>query len=438
MRFVLTDGDGGTSVNIDTTVNVTTVNDTPTDIALSKNTLFTLEANGATVGILSDTDVDGPSGQATYSILKVTNPTSVDVTSSNLFGISGSNLTAATPSTLTPGNYTLQVQVNDGGAPAGIFSKNLAVTVIGNTLTVTTAADDAVGASLAADLADDGGLSLREALNWAAVGMKIDFDLEAATAGQQGGTITLGSVLTVGTNGLTIDGDLDNDGKPDVTLSGNNLVQVMQVNGGVTGGNSAAGGGLSNSGTLTLTNSIVSVNKASSSNNSMGGGIYNAGTLTLVNSTVSGNTAITDQTGIIEGGGIKNEGTLTLINSTVSGNNAANGGGIFNHRSTLDLINSTVSGNTTTNLGSGIVTVGGTMTLTNSTVSNNTTSSPGNGIFCTAGGILTLHNSVVAGNSGVDVSLFGDSSTMTATNSYIGLAYDDLGIYDWGISRYHL
>ena len=70
------------------------------------------------------------------------------------------------------------------------------------------------------------------------------------------------------------------------------------------------GGGIFNSGTLTLTNSVVSGN-ASADN---GGGIYNDGTLTLINSTVSGNDAD------FLGGGILNSGTLTLINSTVSGN----------------------------------------------------------------------------------------------------------------------
>jgi len=409
-------------------------NAAPTDIALSKNTLFTLDANGATVGILSDTDVDGPSGQATYSILKVTNPTSVDVTSSNLFGISGSNLTAATPSTLTPGNYTLQVQVNDGGAPAGIFSKNLAVTVIGNTLTVTTAADDAVGASLAADLADDGGLSLREALNWAAAGMKIDFDLEAATAGQQGGTITLGSVLTVGTSNLTVDGDLDNNGTPDITLSGGNAVKVMQVNGSVTGllldgltlsggRASSSGGGMTNAGSsTTFKNGVISGNTALES---YGGGLYNAGTLTLINSTVSGNSVTHTAMGANgQGAGATNAGTLTLINSTVSGNTASvHGGGLYNMTGTLKLINSTVSGNHAGGEGGGLIAGSGSVTLTNSTVTNNNgqtfPSSMTGGIFVGSGGILTLQNSVVAENSGTNIKLFNGPSA-SANYSYLG------------------
>ena len=97
-----------------------------------------------------------------------------------------------------------------------------------------------------------------------------------------------------------------------------------------------------------------------------GGGILNTGTLTLNNSTVSGNTADND------GGGICNEATLTLTNSTVSGNTATVGGGIFNFLGMAEVINSTVSGNTAT-LGGGITnTANAILRLSNATVSNNT------------------------------------------------------------------
>jgi predicted outer membrane repeat protein len=74
-----------------------------------------------------------------------------------------------------------------------------------------------------------------------------------------------------------------------------------------------------------------------------GAGINNSGTLTLRNSTVSNNRATSN------GGGIFNDGTLTLRHSTVSGNNTAgqlgNAGGIFNDGGTVTLRHSTVSGN---------------------------------------------------------------------------------------------
>ncbi len=97
--------------------------------------------------------------------------------------------------------------------------------------------------------------------------------------------------------------------------------------------------GITNGGTLTLTDSTVSGNSGEDA-----GGISNTGTLALTNSTVSGNTA----TGYLLGGagGIWNFGTLKLTNSTVSRNTGPNVGGIYNFGA-LTLANSTVSGNMT-------------------------------------------------------------------------------------------
>ena len=78
-----------------------------------------------------------------------------------------------------------------------------------------------------------------------------------------------------------------------------------------------------------------------------GGGIYNSGTLTLVNSTVSGNSAA-------QGGGIYNEDGITnLFNVTITNNQADDksggqgvGGGIFNsNKGTFNFQNSILAGN---------------------------------------------------------------------------------------------
>ncbi|MDP2323302.1 MAG: DUF2341 domain-containing protein, partial [Gammaproteobacteria bacterium] len=58
VRYVLTDGDGGTSANYDTTVTVSGVNDAPTDLALSANTVAENAPNGTVVGTASTTDPD--------------------------------------------------------------------------------------------------------------------------------------------------------------------------------------------------------------------------------------------------------------------------------------------------------------------------------------------------------------------------------------------
>jgi len=111
----------------------------------------------------------------------------------------------------------------------------------------------------------------------------------------------------------------------------------------------------------------------------------------LNNSFVSGNT----------GGGIVNSGTLTLNYSTVSGNTATKeGGGIvnsminFNEAGRVTLNNSAVSGNSVTGTGSsgGGIYNNGTVTLNNSTVSGNSvtgTSSSGGGIFIQNYGYLS-------------------------------------------------
>ncbi len=69
-----------------------------------------------------------------------------------------------------------------------------------------------------------------------------------------------------------------------------------------------------------------------------GGGIYDRSSETLVeNSTISGNKAAA-------GGGVYNRATLTVSNSTISKNNAGDGGGIFTARD-LTLKRSLISGN---------------------------------------------------------------------------------------------
>jgi Bacterial Ig-like domain len=172
------------------------------------------------------------------------------------------------------------------------------------------------------------------------------------------------------------------------------------------------GGGIANSGTLTLNNSTVSINTATNA----GGGINNnRGTVTLNNSTVSGNKATS-----LGGGGIYNTGTVTLNNSTVSGNEASEAGGIYNDGGTLTLNRSTLSGNTANHSGGGIRSDGGlsgtqkTTTITNSTISGNTASSFGGGIHndsgLTAIAHTTITNNTAPAGQGSGVASVGDTS----------------------------
>jgi hypothetical protein len=198
------------------------------------------------------------------------------------------------------------------------------------------------------------------------------------------------------------------------TLDGQGLRRGITVNSGVTtmverilaqNGNAGSdgGGGIYNSGILTLNYSSINANSAA-----IGGGIINfTGTLTLNNSTVRSNTSRTDEIFNGNGGGIYNWGTLTLNSSTVSGNMGRSGGGIYSGGifggGMLTLNNSTVSGNTAPNapfggnFGGGIYNFSGTLILNNSTVTANSAVS-GGGIYPNSG-VVTLKNSILAGNS---------------------------------------
>lgn len=125
--------------------------------------------------------------------------------------------------------------------------------------------------------------------------------------------------LNIGKN-LTILGDLDNDGVPDVTVDGQKASRVIETETTVridglvvANGKYVAGAGITAAGQLTLTNSILRDNEVSSD----GGALFNAGTTTVINTTVSNNRAS-------QGGGIFNQidQTFTVINSTLLDNTA--------------------------------------------------------------------------------------------------------------------
>jgi hypothetical protein len=137
------------------------------------------------------------------------------------------------------------------------------------------------------------------------------------------------------------------------------------------------GGGISNFGTMHLTDVVVRGNAAPNS----GGGIYNAGTMTLNMVTVASNSTAA------WGGGIYNLGTISVMYTTLTGNQAATGGAIVN------------SGNSTTCCGANV------MTLLNVTINGNSASDTAGAIYNNgnvAGGrvsTLKLTNVTVNGNS---------------------------------------
>ena len=155
----------------------------------------------------------------------------------------------------------------------------------------------------------------------------------------------------------------------------------------VSSNSALLGGGIFNDGstngstgtaTLTLSNSTVSDNTASGVS-ARGAGIYNYGVnsggsgstsvaLTILNSTLNNNVASTS------GGGIENQGSgpgadghVDIINSTLSANSAGGGGGGGIHNvggnsgnATVTINNSTLSDNSAPNVGGAVANTNGT------------------------------------------------------------------------------
>ena len=141
--------------------------------------------------------------------------------------------------------------------------------------------------------------------------------------------------------------------------------------------------------TVSLSNLTISNGKTPSGQS--GGGILNSGTLSLANCVVSGNNATN-----ASGGGIASAGNTQINNSFFSGNNAGQGGGIFQQTASVTISNSTISGNTAfTNNTGGVVVDSSMSTFTNSTISGNT----GTGLSGLGSNVLTVTNCTITGNS---------------------------------------
>ena len=191
-----------------------------------------------------------------------------------------------------------------------------------------------------------------------------------------GVSYTLTSALPTVNNNLTITGTSASATK----ISGNNAFQLVAIAGGantvtlahltLTGGNANSGNGgdlLVNPGaTVTLDHTIVTAGTALN-----GGGIANSGTTTITRSLVYGN-----------GSGVANAGgnvpaTLTVVDSTI----ARNGGG------TTPGITSTGNANNA-------------VTITRSTIASNFSGSDGGNGLDNSAGTMRVQGSIVASNTG--------------------------------------
>jgi PKD repeat protein len=239
------------------------------------------------------------------------------------------------------------------------------------------------------------GVSLREAIVLSAPGSTITFATNLS-----GATILLASTLTINTS-LTIDASaltngiqINGNGYIQVfNVAANNTVvlNLLTITNGFSGN---GGGGIYNDGTLTVNQCILSGNNAvNKAGGGYGGGIdnFSGGMLTVNQSILSGNSAS-------YGGGIDNSGTLTVTNCILSGNIGGDGGGIYNVFGGTSTVNQcTLSGNSSSDSGGGILN-GGTLSINQSTLSGNSAVFVGGGIYNDQSGILTANQCTLSGN----------------------------------------
>ncbi|MEH1980242.1 MAG: hypothetical protein V7L27_13380 [Nostoc sp.] len=266
-------------------------------------------------------------------------------------------------------------------------------------------------------------------------------------------TISLtGSSLSI-TDNLTIEGT-----NPSLlTIKDDSASRVFDIASGVTSAingltitnsydEAGGGGGISNEGVLTLSNSIITGNTAKSNTTDPdngyllgeGGGIHNTGSLTVNHSIITGNTA--DQ----GGGGIYNDGSLIVNYSTMTGNTADQGGGgiqtnYFDGTSMMPITTlnySTIAGNTASS-GGGIQS-SGSLTVNYSSITDNTAAYSGGGIQSDDNPV-TVNHSNISGNTaeyggGINITDGIGGTPISVSNSSISdnTASNGGGIYITG------
>ncbi len=255
---------------------------------------------------------------------------------------------------------------------------------------------------------DAGAGSLREKISLSCTGDTIHFDPIT-----NGNPILLSSELLIdkrifiygnGT-GLTIISGNNSTRIFSVSQLGNLHLSQLDIKDAFVAG--ASGGAINNVGELQISRCNLHNNICEE----YGGAIATTGVLTIDNSNFSYN-----QSTVSSGGAIYSDGGhVSMVNSTLNGNYAfVFGGGMFiNDNDTAIISNCTISDNScNTSLGGGI-TNSGYLSITNSTVTLNS-----DGVWSDSG-ILFFVNTLIAGNSGLNIRNDG-TIDLSSRNNAIG------------------
>ena len=292
---------------------------------------------------------------------------------------------------------------------------------------------------------DSGAGSLRQALADAQDGDTINFDPSVNTVTLTTAELSISQSITISASPQTVTVQRASQTEFRIfhVMPGHSVeIDGLTISGGhITGNN--GGGILNDNSTLTVAHCTVWANAIVSGSvaNTSGGGIYNSGTMTLNQVIVNNNNAsfCGCGTGVPSGGGISNTGTMIIIAGTVQSNGGGafwlwSGGGIYNSNTgMMTITGSTIRNNQTGNpgrtgaYGGGIVNYG-TLTIQDSTISGNTAlggdiqGGEGGGI---SGNNTTITNSTITGNSalrGGGVAGGGNIAHTTFSNNSASLA----------------
>lgn len=153
-----------------------------------------------------------------------------------------------------------------------------------------------------------------------------------------------------------------------------------------------------------------------------GGGVGNSGVMTITNSVIDGNSGDTYGAGIIMFA-FSSEATLTISDTTISNNHATKSGGGIYATDVINIYNSTISGNSADEDGGGLyLSSPGLKTIVNSTISDNSAVGNGGGVYNDA--FLEMLHTTVYSNSAVQGgALYNEPSHhpgITVDNSIIG------------------
>jgi hypothetical protein len=355
--------------------------------------------------VAQDTTVDGGgkitlSGVGTARLFYIPGAVSLSLSNLTLTGGSADQGGAIyNAGQLTIANSTLYDNTAPGGVAGAIYNDGV-TTIVSSTLSANLAGAGLAGAIYNADTltvsnstfsANFGGYAGGAIINDGSLNVSnSSFDHNQSGAG---GAIDNNGLATI--SGSTFFSNTVSSGYGGAIYNGSTVTITASTFLTNTAGN--GGAAIYNSGSAAIAGTTLSGNAVAVGH--AGGGIYNdlSSTLAFDTGTLAGNSA---PGGF--GGGVYNSGWLTVTAATLSGNavSAGLGGGVYNDSAgSLVVVNSTFSGNFGGMAGGGII-AGGPVTVTNCTFYDNYQG----GLVGSGSDPFTVKNTIVANNTNYDCS----------------------------------